>query len=49
MDSMLLSSVCETKVKKELEHLDASKSCGHDDVMPKVVKNLAAELAVSLT
>lgn len=49
MDSMMLSPVCETKIQKELENLDASKSCGHDNVMPKVVKNLAAELAVPLT
>ena len=49
MDSMLLSPVCEAEVQKELENLDASKSCGHDNVTPKVVKYLAAELAVPLT
>lgn len=49
MDSMQLSPVCEPEVKKELENLDASKSCGHDNIMPRVVKYLAAELTTPLT
>lgn len=48
MDSMLLSPVCEVEVKIELENIDASKSCGHDNIMPRVVKYLAAELTVPL-
>ena len=29
MDSMLLSPVCEQEIKRELENLDPSKTCGH--------------------
>ena len=49
MDSMLLLPVCEAEDKKELENIDASKSCGHDNIMPRVAKYLAAELTVPLT
>ena len=49
MDSMRLSPVCEAEVNKELENIDASKSCGHDNIMPRVVKYLPAELTVPLT
>ena len=49
MDSMMLSPVCEAEVKRELENIDALKSCGHDNIMPRVVKYLAAELTGPLT
>ena len=49
MDSMLLTPVCEQEIKKELENLDSSKSCGHDNIMPKVVKQLATELSEPLS
>ena len=48
-DSLFLSPVCEPEVKKKLECLDTSKSCGHDNIMPRVVKYLATELAAPLT
>ena len=41
--------VAKQPVSRPDKNLDASKSCGHDNVMPKVVKYLAAELAVPLT
>ena len=46
---MLLTPVCEQEIKKELENLDPSKSCGHDNIMPKVVKQLATELSEPLS
>ena len=49
MHSMLLSPVCEQEVKTELEHLDPSKSCGYDNIMPRVVKQLASELSEPLS
>ena len=49
MESMLLTPVCEQEIKKELENLDPSKSCGHDNIMPKVVKQLATELSEPLS
>ena len=49
MDSMFLTPVCEREIKKELENLDPSKSCGHDNIMPKVVKQLATELSEPLS
>ena len=49
MDSMLLTPVCEQEIKKELENLDPSKSCGHDNIMPKIVKQLATELSEPLS
>ena len=48
MDSMLLSPVCEQEIKRELENLDPSKSCGHDNLMLQVVKHLKSELSVPL-
>ena len=49
IDSMLLSPVCEQEIKRELENLDPSKSCGHDNIMPRVAKLLASELSVPLS
>lgn len=49
MDSMFSTPVCEREIKKELENLDPSKSCGHDNIMPKVVKQLAIELSEPLS
>ena len=47
---MLLSAFWnEREIKKELENLDPSKSCGHDNIMPKVVKQLATELSEPLS
>ena len=46
---MLLTPVCEQEIKKELENLDPSKSCGHDNILPKVVKQLATELSEPLS
>ena len=43
---MLLSAFWnEREIKKELENLDPSKGCGHDNIMAKVVKQLATELS----
>ena len=49
MDLMLLLPICEQEIKRELETLDPSKSCGHDNIMPRVVKLLASELSVPLS
>ena len=49
MDSMLLSPVSEQEIKRELENLDPSKSCGHDNIMARVAKLLASELSVPLS
>ena len=48
-DSMFLTPVCEREIMKELENFDPSKSCGHDNIMPKVVKQLATELSEPLS
>ena len=49
MESMLLSPVCEPEVRKELQNLDPSKSCEHDNILPRVVKYLASELSEPFT
>ena len=46
---MLLSPVCEPEVKIELKHLDPSKSCGDDNIMPRMVKQLVSELSEPLS
>ena len=42
---MLLIPVCEQEIKKKLENLDPSKSCGYDNIVSKIVKHLATELS----
>ena len=45
----LLILICEQEIKKELENFDLSKSCGHDNIMPKIVKHFATELSEPLS
>ena len=49
VNSIFLDAVTENEVEFEIRQLKGYKSCGHDEILPKVVKKIAKHIIRPLT
>lgn len=44
MNSIFLDAVTENEVEFEISQLNGNKSCGHDEIPPKLVKKMSKHI-----
>ena len=49
VNSIFLDAVTENEVEFEIRQLNGNKSCGHDEIPPKLVKKIAKHIIRPLT
>ena len=49
VNSIFLDAVSEKKVEIEVGNLNGNKSCGHDEIPPKLVKEISKQIVKPLT